>query len=112
MHAQWQALHDRKWSFAARQCRRLCLKRCMKASLVSNLLRGCAAGWVSPRTDVAAIWRLFTGSWMSLLLLAVPFGWIAHFVHWGSVPVFVLVRARAYSGSPGSSAACCALMTH
>lgn len=51
------------------------------------------AGWVSPRSDAVAIWRLFTGSWMSLLLLAVPFGWIAHFVHWGSVPVFVLVRA-------------------
>ncbi len=28
---------------------------------------------------------------MNLMLLAVPLGWVAYFLHWGSVPVFLLV---------------------
>ena len=50
------------------------------------------AGWISPRTDAKALFRLFTGSWMSLLLLAIPFALAAHLAHWGAIAVFVLVR--------------------
>ncbi len=49
------------------------------------------AGWVSPRSDAKAVLRLFTNSWMSLLLLAIPFGFAAHFAHWDSIAIFVLV---------------------
>ena len=49
------------------------------------------AGWIAPRTDAKAVARLFTSSWMNLLLLAVPFGWIAYFLHWNPIAIFVLV---------------------
>lgn len=49
------------------------------------------AGWISPKTDGKALLRLFTNSWMSLLLLAIPFGYAAHFAHWDSIAIFVLV---------------------
>ena len=35
--------------------------------------------------------RLFTSSWMNIFLLAVPLGWLAYFLHWNAIAVFVLV---------------------
>ncbi|KAL3135961.1 hypothetical protein ABBQ32_007005 [Trebouxia sp. C0010 RCD-2024] len=47
-------------------------------------------GWVPGKTDAKALWGLLTGSWLNLLLLVVPVGWIVHFCHLNSVLVFVL----------------------
>ena len=49
------------------------------------------AGWISPRSDARAVARLFTSSWMNLFLLAVPLGWLAYFLRWNAIAVFVLV---------------------
>ena len=43
-------------------------------------------------SDARTLLRLFTNNFLNLLLLAIPFGWVAHFVHWPPVAVFVLVR--------------------
>jgi hypothetical protein len=32
---------------------------------------------------------------MNLLLLAVPLGWLAYFLHWNAIAVFVLVSIRS-----------------
>lgn len=42
-------------------------------------------------TDLRAYYQLIIGSWMNLLLLAVPLGWVAYFLHWGSMAIFLLV---------------------
>lgn len=52
---------------------------------------GLHAGWIAPRSDATAVLRLFTSSWMNLLLLAIPFGWLAFFLHWNAIAIFVLV---------------------
>ena len=54
----------------------------------------CDAGWVPGKTDAKALWGLLTGSWLNLLLIVVPIGWIVHFCHLNSVLVFILVRAE------------------
>ena len=54
------------------------------------------AGLFSPKTDLKAYYLLVVGSWMNLLLLAVPLGWIAYFLHWGSVPIFLLVQPPCF----------------
>lgn len=51
-----------------------------------------SAGIISPKTDAAALLRLVTSSWMSLFLVAVPLGFCAQFLGWGSIAIFVLVR--------------------
>lgn len=50
------------------------------------------AGWVPGKTDAKALWGLLIGSWLNLLLIVVPIGWVVHFCHLNSVLVFVLVR--------------------
>ncbi|KAK9852807.1 hypothetical protein WJX84_009290 [Apatococcus fuscideae] len=47
-------------------------------------------GIISPMTDFRAYYQLVIGSWMNVLLLAVPLGWVAYFLHWGSMAVFLL----------------------
>ncbi|KAK9915517.1 hypothetical protein WJX75_000169 [Coccomyxa subellipsoidea] len=47
-------------------------------------------GIISPKTDAAALLRLVTSSWMSLFLVAVPLGFCAQFLGWGSIAIFVL----------------------
>ena len=64
----------------------------MNTALSQSLTR-CymSAGLISPMTDLRAYYQLVIGSWMNLLLLAVPLGWIAYFLHWGSMAIFLLV---------------------
>ena len=50
------------------------------------------AGWIPGKTDAKALWGLLTGSWLNLLLIVVPIGWVVHFCHLNAVLVFVLVR--------------------
>ena len=60
---------------------------------------GLHAGWIAPRSDAKAVLRLFTSSWMNLLLLTIPFGWLAFFLHWNAIAIFVLVGTHpSYSG--------------
>ena len=58
---------------------------------------GLCAGLIALRTDAKAVARLFTSSWMNLLLLCVPFGWLAYFLHWDSIAIFVLVSTPFFS---------------
>ena len=50
------------------------------------------AGWIPGKTDAKALYGLLTSSWLNLMLLVVPVGWICHFCHVNSVVVFVTVR--------------------
>ena len=52
---------------------------------------GLHAGWIAPRSDAKAVFRLFTSSWMNVLLLTIPFGWLAYFLQWNAMAIFVLV---------------------
>lgn len=49
-----------------------------------------APGVVSPLQDVKAIAGLFTSSWLNLLIVCVPLGWLAQLLHWGPYPIFIL----------------------
>ena len=48
-------------------------------------------GWIPGKTDAKALFGLLTSSWLNLMLLVVPVGWICHFCHVNSIVVFVLV---------------------
>lgn len=72
----------------------LCCITACKLSLL-KLQCYCDTGWVPGKTDAKALWGLLTGSWLNLLLLVVPVGWIVHFCHLNSVLVFVLVSPYA-----------------
>ena len=58
---------------------------------VCNSLFGMFAGWIPGRNDAKALLGLLTSSWLNLMLLVVPVGWICHFCHVNSIVVFVLV---------------------
>lgn len=60
--------------------------------MLTQKLTVLAAGLFSPMTDLKAYYLLIVGSWMNLLLVAWPLGWIAYFLKWGSMPIFLLVR--------------------
>lgn len=47
-------------------------------------------GWIPGRNDAKALLGLLTSSWLNLMLLVVPVGWICHFCHVNSIVVFVL----------------------
>jgi len=55
------------------------------------------AGWIPGKTDAKALYGLLTSSWLNLMLLVVPVGWICHFCHVNSIVVFILVSASATS---------------
>eukprot|EP00891_Asterochloris_glomerata_P005670 jgi/Astpho2/5670/e_gw1.00079.101.1_t len=44
----------------------------------------------SPITDLQAYTGLILGSWLNILLLAIPLGWAAHFAHFPAVATFVI----------------------
>ncbi|DBA98929.1 TPA: hypothetical protein ACH3X1_014674 [Trebouxia sp. C0004] len=47
-------------------------------------------GWIPGKTDAKALYGLLTSSWLNLMLLVVPVGWICHFCHVNSIIVFIL----------------------
>eukprot|EP00884_Botryococcus_braunii_P017948 jgi/Botrbrau1/4837/Bobra.0325s0048.1 len=47
-------------------------------------------GWIAPKTDAAAVWHLFTSSYMNLLLVSVPLGFLAQYLNWGAPAIFSL----------------------
>lgn len=47
----------------------------------------------SPHTDAKAIWGLLTGSWLNLMLVLVPLGYISAKYEWGATWTFSLVRS-------------------
>ncbi|DBB15303.1 TPA: hypothetical protein ACH3X3_003560 [Trebouxia sp. C0006] len=47
-------------------------------------------GWIPGKTDAKALYGLLTSSWLNLMLLVVPVGWICHFCHVNSIAVFIL----------------------
>ncbi len=51
------------------------------------------------------MFRLFTSSWMNVLLLTIPFGWLAYFLQWNAMAIFVLV------GSPSTHEAVASIRT-
>ena len=57
----------------------------------------------SPKTDAKAIWGLLTGSWLNVMLVLAPLGYIAHHQQWSATLVFCLVRSLA-SALPCESA--------
>lgn len=60
-----------------------------KASL-QHLLR-CCAGVIAVKGDVTAIWGLLTSSYLNVLLLSVPLGYLAHALNWAPLLRFSLV---------------------
>lgn len=52
---------------------------------------GGEAGWFAPKTDAVAVWRLFTSSYINILLISVPLGFLAKQVNWGAAAIFGLV---------------------
>ncbi len=61
-------------------CSSICLCKC--------------AGLLPELSDARTLLHLFTSNLLNVLLLAIPFGWAAHFAKWPAVAVFVLVRPR------------------
>ncbi|KAK9819368.1 hypothetical protein WJX81_004642 [Elliptochloris bilobata] len=51
---------------------------------------GHAPGLLPARSDARVLLHLFTSNILNVLLLAIPFGWAAHFAHWPAIAVFVL----------------------
>ncbi|KAK9829782.1 hypothetical protein WJX72_007883 [[Myrmecia] bisecta] len=51
---------------------------------------GKAPGVWSPRSDARAIGSLLLSSWLNLLCLAVPLGYIAHGLKWNAMAIFIL----------------------
>ncbi len=50
------------------------------------------AGLLPELTDARTLLHLFTSNLLNVLLLAIPFGWAAHFAKWPALAVFILVR--------------------
>jgi hypothetical protein len=48
----------------------------------------------SPGSDLRAILGLLMGSWLNLLLVLVPLGWLSHKLDWSPTATFVLVRSH------------------
>lgn len=49
-----------------------------------------APGVFAPRQDFKAIFGLIFGSWMNVLLICLPVGWLSGLLGWGSIPTFLL----------------------
>ena len=73
-------------------CAVLCAVLYAMVHTVCNSVFGMFAGWIPGRNDAKALLGLLTSSWLNLMLLVVPVGWICHFCHVNSIVVFVLVR--------------------
>ena len=65
------------------------------------------AGLLAPLSDAKAIWGLLVSSYMNVFLISIPLGFLAHFLSWGAVPVFVLVStSRTVQLSAATTAEC------
>lgn len=57
-------------------------------------------GLLPARSDARHLLHLFTSNLLNVLLLAIPFGWAAHFVKWPAVAIFVLVSQHQNTRTP------------
>ena len=48
--------------------------------------------WWSPKSDLQALWGLLVSSWLNVLLVLVPLGYLSHMLEWNAVAIFSLVR--------------------
>ena len=48
------------------------------------------AGWWSTQTDLIGARKLLLGSWLNVLLICLPLGWVSHFVKWSPYATFLL----------------------
>jgi len=49
------------------------------------------AGLIAPASDFKAIFGLIFGSWMNVMLVCAPAGWLSGLLGWGATPTFLLV---------------------
>jgi hypothetical protein len=49
--------------------------------------------------DLCVLWDMVAGSWINLLLFAIPFGFASEYMGWGPVATFSLVRACRGKGT-------------
>ena len=53
----------------------------------------CRTGVIAVKGDVTAIWGLLTSSYLNVLLLSVPLGYLAHALSWAPLLRFSLVSS-------------------
>ena len=85
-------------SCSAFASRRAVLRRLLPASCALSQAPPCA-GLLPARSDARHLLHLFTSNLLNVLLLAIPFGWAAHFAHWPAAAVFVLVSQHVQARS-------------
>ena len=56
-------------------------------------LTSLCAGVISVKGDLTAIWGLLTSSYLNVLLLSVPLGYLAHAMNWAPLLRFSLVTS-------------------
>jgi hypothetical protein len=59
----------------------------------SGTRTGPTSSFWSPKTDAKAIFGMLTSSWINVLLVIAPLGYVADKLEWGAVSVFCLVRS-------------------
>lgn len=58
--------------------------------------RAVFSGMWNPRQDLKGVREIFLpswdnyGSWLNILIILTPVGWIAHFMHWSAYAIFII----------------------